>query len=153
MNVKGFSTTELADILSNIENIKKELENRKENENKFLFNVGDVIYTKNKNNDYFILYIKEIDINNNNVVVDELVLRYSSTFDMFEDEWYYYNDIKWTEYTKIENSEIFNSIEDIINVYNKQIDDLTIKTYKELKTQIDDLTIKTDKELKTLVKL
>lgn len=153
MNVKDFSTTELADILSNIENIKKELENRKENENKFLFNVGDVIYTKNKNNDYFILYIKEIDINNNNVVVDELVLRYSSTFDMFEDEWYYYNDIKWPEYTKIENSEIFNSIEDIINVYNKQIDDLTIKTYKELKTQIDDLTIKTDKELKTLVKL
>lgn len=136
MNVKDFSTETLEEIVASIDTIKKELKKRKENENNFLFNVGDVIFTKNNNNDYFLLHIKEIDINNNNVVVDELVLRNSSTFDMFEDEWYYYDETKWNEYTKIENSEMFDSIEDIIYVYDKQIDDLTIKTYKELKTLV-----------------
>ena len=107
MEVKDFSTETLEDIVANFETIKNELQKRKADNNNFSFNVGDVIFCKNNNNDYFVSQIKKVDINNNNVVVDELVLHNNGTFDMFEDEWYYYAT-NWKGYTKMRNNQIFN---------------------------------------------
>lgn len=136
MEVKDFSTETLEDIVGNYETIKNELKKRKENKKHFSFNVGDVIFCKNNVNDYFILQIKEVDINNNNVVVDELILRNNGTFDMYEDEWYYYDETNWKEYTKMRNNQIFNSVKEVINEYNKKIDLIEETTYKELKKLI-----------------
>lgn len=136
MEVKDFSTETLEDIVANYETIKNELKKRKADNNNFSFNVGDVIFCKNNNNDYFVSQIKKVDINNNNVVVDELVLHNNGTFNMFEDEWYYYYATNWKKYTKMRNNQIFNSLKEVINEYNKKIDFFEETTYKELKTLI-----------------
>lgn len=136
MEVKDFSTETLEDIVANFETIKNELKKRKANKNNFSFNVGDVIFCKNNNNEYFVLQIKEVDINNNNVVVDEFILRNNGTFDMFEDEWYYYDETNWKEYTKMRNNKIFNSLKEVIYEYNKKFDLLEETHYKELKKLI-----------------
>ena len=86
MEVKDFSTETLEDIVANYETFKNELKKRKTNKNNFSFNVGDVIFHKTNNNDYFVLQIKKVDINNNIVVIDKLVLYSNGMFNMFEDK-------------------------------------------------------------------
>lgn len=136
MELRDFSTETLEDIVANYETIKNELKKRKANNNNFSFNVDDVIFSKNNNNDYFVLQIKEVNINYDNVVVDEFILRNGGTFDMFEDEWYDIEETNWKEYTKMRNNQIFNSLKEVINEYNKKIDFIEATTYKELKTLI-----------------
>lgn len=136
MELRDFSTKTLEDIVANYETIKNELKKRKANNNNFSFNVDDVIFSKNNNNDYFVLQIKEVNINDDNVVVDELILRNNGIFDMFEDEWYDIEETNWKEYTKMRNNKIFNSLKEVINEYNKKIDFIEATTYKELKTLI-----------------
>ena len=136
MEVKHFGTKTLEYIVANFETIKNELKKRKADNNIFSFNVGDVIFRKNNNNDYFVLQIKEVDINDDKVVVDELVCRHSGIFNMIEDEWYDIDETNWKEYTKMINNKIFNSLKEVINEYNKKNDFIQKTTYKELKKLI-----------------
>ena len=135
MELRDFSTETLEDIVANYETIKNELKKRKA-DNNFSFNVSDVIFRKNNNNDYFVLQIKEVDINDDKVVVDELVCRNSGLFNILEDEWYDIEETNWKEYTKMRNNKIFNSLKEVINEYNKKIDFIKETTYKELKKLI-----------------
>lgn len=136
MEVKHFGTKTLEYIVENYETIKNELKKRKADNNIFSFNVGDIIFRKNNNNDYFVLQIKEVDIDDDKVVVDELVCRHSGIFNILEDEWYDIDETNWKEYTKMINNKIFNSLKEVINEYNKKIDFIQKTTYKELKKLI-----------------
>ena len=136
MEVKHFGTKTLEYIVANFETIKNELKKRKADNNIFSFNVGDIIFRKNNNNDYFVLQIKEVDIDDDKVVVDELVCRHSGIFNILEDEWYDIDETNWKEYTKMINNKIFNSLKEVINEYNKKIDFIQKTTYKELKKLI-----------------
>ena len=88
MNFSKYTTKELEFITSNVELLKKELEKRRIKElDDFPFKVGDVIHTKH-DNDNFLLKIKEIDKRNNNIVVDEIVIRDGGLFYACVDEWF-----------------------------------------------------------------
>ena len=94
MNFSKYTTKELEFITSNVELLKKELKKRHIKElNDFPFKVGDVIHTKH-DNDNFLLKIKEIDKRNNNIVVDEIIIRDCGLFDAYVDEFinYFKND-------------------------------------------------------------
>ena len=136
MNFSKYTTQELEFITSNVELLKKELEKRniKESDN-FPFKSGDVIHSK-EGNDNFLLKIKEIDKRFNKVVADEIVIRDSGLFDAYIDEWYDINTTEWHEYTKIEDSEIFENLFNIIDKYNDEIQQLEEDTYLKLKNEI-----------------
>lgn len=136
MNFDKYTTRELEFIASNVEFLKEELEKRyiKELDN-FHFKVGDVIHSKYDNYN-FLLKIKEIDTRNNNVVADEIVIRDNETFDAYVDEWYDIDTTKWHEYVKIEDSNIFENLLNIIYKYNDDLQQLDNDTYLKLKNEI-----------------
>lgn len=136
MDFNKYTTQELEFITSNIESLKKELEKRNIRElDNFLFNTGDVIHSR-RGNDNFLLKIKDIDKRNNNVVVDEIIIRDGGLFDAYVDEWYYIDTTYWNEYVKIEDSEIFENLLNIINKYNDDVQQLNDDTYLKLKNEI-----------------
>ena len=136
MNFSKYTTQELEFITSNVELLKQELEKRniKESDN-FPFKPGDVIHSKD-NDDNFLLKIKEIDKINDNVVVDEIAIRYYGSFDAYVDEWYDIDTTNWHEYVKIEDSEIFENILNIIDKYDDEVKQLKNDTYLKLKNEI-----------------
>ena len=130
MNFSKYTTKELEFITSNVELLKKELEKRHIKElNDFPFKVGDVIHTKH-DDDNFLLKIKEINKRNNNIVVDEIVIRDGV------DEWFDIDRTEWYKYTKIEDSEVFENLLNIINKYNDDVQQLNDDTYLILKNEI-----------------
>lgn len=136
MNFSKYTTQELEFITSNIELLKKELQKRniKESDD-FIFKTGDVIHSKD-NNDHFLLKIKEIDKRNNNVVADEIIIRDGGLFDFYVDEWYDIDTTDWHEYVKIEDSEIFENLLNIIDKYNDDVQQLNDDAYLKLKNEI-----------------
>lgn len=136
MNFSKYTTKELEFITSNVELLKKELEKRRIKElDDFPFKVGDVIHTKH-DNDNFLLKIKEIDKRNNNIVVDEIVIRDGGLFDAYVDEWFDIDHTEWYKYTKIEDSEVFENLLKIIDKYNNDLQQLDDDTYLKLKNEI-----------------
>lgn len=136
MNLSKYTTQELEFITSNVELLKKELEKRRVKElDDFSFKVGDVFHTKHENNNLF-LRIKEIVDKRNNIVADEIIIRDSITFDAYEDEWYDIDTTEWHEYTKIDDSEIFENLLNIIYKYNDDVQQLDNDTYLKLKNEI-----------------
>lgn len=142
MNFSKYTTKELEFITSNVELLKKELEKRHIKElNDFPFKVGDVIHTK-ANDGNFLLKIKGIDNRYNKViadkiaVVDEIVIRDDGTFDVYVDEYHDIDLTEWHEYVKIEDSEIFENILNIIDKYNNDLQQLDDDTYLKLKNEI-----------------
>lgn len=138
MNLSKYTTQELEFITSNIELLKKESEKRNIREsNNFPFNTGDVIHFHSKyNDDNFLLKIKEIDKRNNNVVVDEIFIKDDGDFDTYIDEWLDIDETEWHEYIKIEDSEIFENLLNIIDKYNDEVQQLNDDTYLKLKNEI-----------------
>lgn len=137
MNFSKYTTQELEFIISNFDNLKRELEKRniKESDN-FPFKSGDVILL-NTGCDNFMLKIKEIDkIRDNKVVADEFVIRDGGSFDLYVDEWCDIDTTEWNAYVKIEDSEIFENILKIINKYNDDLKQLEDDTYLKLKNEI-----------------
>lgn len=136
MNFSKYTTKELEFITSNVELLKKELKKRHIKElDDFPFKVGDVIHTKH-DNDNFLLKIKEIDKRNNNIVVDEIVIRDGGLFEAYVDEWFDIDRTEWHEYAKIEDSEIFENLLNIIDKYNNDLQQLDDDTYLKLKNEI-----------------
>ena len=136
MNFSKYTTQELEFIISNFDDLKSELEKRniKESDD-FPFKSGDVIHSK-QGNDNFLIKIKEIDKEHNNVVADEIVIRDGGLFDGYVDEWYDIDTTEWHEYTKIEDSEIFENLIKIIDKYNDEVQQLEDDTYLKLKNEI-----------------
>ena len=136
MNFSKYTTQELEFITSNVELLKKELEKRniKESDN-FIFKTGDVIHSKH-GNDNSILKIKKIDKRNDRVVVSEIVIRDDGRFNVYVEEWYSIEYTEWNEYVKIEDSEIFENLLNIIDKYNDDVQQLENNTYLKLKNEI-----------------
>lgn len=136
MNFSKYTTQELEFIISNFGDLKRELEKRyiKESDD-FIFKSGDVIHTKH-DNDNFLLKIKEIDKRHNNIVADEIVIRDGGLFDAYVDEWFDFDTTEWHEYVKIEDSEIFENLLNIIDKYNNEVQQLNDDTYLKLKNEI-----------------
>ena len=136
MNFSKYTTKELEFITSNVELLKKELKKRHIKElNDFPFKVGDVIHTKH-DDDNFLLKIKEINKRNNNIVVDEIVIRDGGLFEDYVDEWFDIDRTEWHEYVKIEDSEIFDNLIYLIDQYNDFIQRVNDDTYLKLKNEI-----------------
>lgn len=137
MNFSKYTTKELKFITSNVELLKKELEKRHIKElNDFPFKVGDVIHTKH-DDDNFLLKIKEIDKRNNNIVVDEIVIRDGGLFEAYVDEWFDIDRTEWNEYVKIEDSEIFENLSKIIDEYDNDLQQLNNDAFLKLKKEIE----------------
>lgn len=138
MNFSKYTTQELEFITSNVELLKKELEERyiKESDD-FPFKSGDVIVL-NTGGDNFILKIKEIDKRFNKIVADEIAIKdaVDGLFDTYVDEWYDIDTTEWNEYVKIEDSEIFENLLNIIDKYNDDVQQLENDTYLKLKNEI-----------------
>lgn len=136
MNFSKYTTQELEFITSNVELLKKELEERyiKESDN-FPFKSGDIIHSK-QGDDNFLLKIKKIDKIYDKVVVDEIVIRDNGFFDAYVDEWYDIEYTKWNEYVKIEDSEMFENLLNIIDKYNDEVQQLNDDVYLKLKNEI-----------------
>ena len=138
MNFSKYTTQELEFITSNVELLKKELEKRniKESDN-FPFKSGDVIHSKH-GNDNSILKIKKIDNDkrNDRVIVAEIVIRDDGRFNVYVEEWYSIEYTEWNEYVKIEDSEIFENLLNIIDKYNDDVQQLEDDTYLKLKNEI-----------------
>ena len=136
MNFSKYTTQELEFITSNVELLKKELEKRniKESDN-FPFKPGDVIHSKQCNYN-FILKINKIDKRNDTVVTDEIILRDDGTFDVYVEEWHSIEYTEWDVYLKIEDSEIFENLLNIIDKYNDEVQQLENDTYLKLKNEI-----------------
>ena len=136
MNFSKYTTQELEFITSNVELLKKELEERyiKESDN-FPFKNGDIIHSKQRDAN-IILKIKEIDKRNDTVVTDEIIIRDDGTFDGYVDEWYDIEYTEWNVYVKIEDSEIFENLLNIIDKYNDEVTQLENDTYLKLKNEI-----------------
>ena len=136
MNFSKYTTQELEFIISNFGDLKRELEKRniKESDD-FPFKIGNVIHSK-EGGDNFLLKIKEIDKRFNKVVADEIVIRDDVSFDAYVDEWYDIDVTEWNAYVKIEDSEIFENLLNIIDKYNDDVQQLENDTYLKLKNEI-----------------
>lgn len=136
MNFSKYTTQELEFITSNVELLKKELEKRNIKEsNDFIFKTDDIILL-NTGCDNFLLKIKEIDKRFDKAVVDEIIIRDDGTFDVYVDEWYDIEYTEWNDYVKIEDSEIFENILNIIDKYNDEMKQLNEFAYLRLKNEI-----------------
>lgn len=141
MNFNKYTTKELEFIISNFGDLKRELEKRNIIElDNFPFKSGDVIYSK-QDDDNFLLKIKEIDKRNDSVVVDEIVISGYGFFNTYVDEEYDINTTEWHKYVKIEDSEIFENILNIIDKYNDEVTQLKNDTYLKLKMKLHLMTI------------
>ena len=135
MNFSKYTTQELEFITSHVEFLKKELEKRYIKElDDFPFKVGDVIHTKH-DNDNFLLKIKEIYEGHGDIMVDEIVIRDGGLFEAYPDEWFDIDTTEWHEYTKIDDSEIFENLRNIIDKYDNDIQQLNNDTYQKLKNE------------------
>ena len=136
MNFNKYTTQELEFIISNFGDLKRELEKRyiKESDD-FIFKPGDVIHLK-QGNDNSILKIKKIDKRNDRIVVAEIVIRDDGRFNVYVEEWYSIEYTEWNEYVKIEDSEIFENLLNIIDKYNDDAQQLKDDTYLKLKNEI-----------------
>lgn len=133
MGFTKYTTKELEFITNNIELLKKELKKRQIKESdSFPFKVGDVVHTKN-NDDNFFIKIKVIDKINNNIIGDEIVINDGGEFDAYVDEWYDIDHTEWQEYVKIEDSKIFEKFLKIIDKYNNDVQQLNDDAYLKLK--------------------
>lgn len=136
MDFSKYTTQELEFITSNFESFKKELEKRNINESdNFLFKIGDVVHSKD-NDDNFLLKIKEIDKINNNIIVDEIIIRDGGEFESYVDEWHDFDNTEWYEFVKIEDSKIFENLLNIIDKYNDEVQQLNDDAYLKLKKEI-----------------
>lgn len=136
MNFCRYTTQELEFIISNFDDLKRELEKRNAKESgSFLFNTGDVIHLK-YSNDNFLIKIKKIDKRNNNIIVDEIIIRDGGLFDVYVDEWHDIDDPEWHDYVKIEDSKIFENLLTIIDKYNNEVQQLCDDAYLKLKNEI-----------------
>ena len=136
MSFTKYTTQELKFIVSNFEHLERELKKRqiKESDN-FPFKVGDVVHAKHDDDNFFIK-ITEIDKINNNIFYDEIVIRDGGLFDAYCSEWCNMDNIEWHKYVKIEESEIFENLLEIINKYNNAVQQLNDDTYLKLKNEI-----------------
>lgn len=134
MSFSNYTTRELEFIISNFDDLKRELEERNIKEsNDFPFKSGDVIRLKD-GNDNFIFKINKIDKRNNSVIADEIIIRYGGSFNSYVDEWF---DIdEFYNYVKIEDSEIFENLLNIIDKYDGEAQQLENDTYLKLKNEI-----------------
>ena len=136
MNFSKYTTQELEFIISNFGYLKRELEKRNIKESgDFIFKSGDVIHSK-EGNDNFLLKIKEINKRYNNIVADEIVIRDGGAVNYYIDEWYDISTIDWHEYVKIEDSGMFENLINIIDKYNDDIQQLKDDVYLKLKNEI-----------------
>lgn len=139
MDFSKYTTKELEFLILNIESLKKELKKRNTKIlDNFPFKSGDVIYSK-QNDFNLLLKIKEIDKRNNNIIVDEIIIRRGGSFNYYVDEWFNIDRInctEWHEYVKIEDSEIFENLLNIIDKYNDDVQSLENDTYLKLKNEI-----------------
>jgi hypothetical protein len=139
MNFTKYTTQELEFIISNFDDLKRELETRHVEElddfPNFTFEVGDIIHSK-YNNDNLLLKIKEIDIINNSVVADLIIIRDRGLFGAYVDEWYDIDNTDWSEYIKIEDSALFENLLKIMDKYNDDVQQLNDDTYLKLKNEI-----------------
>lgn len=136
MNLSKYTTQELEFIISNFDDLKRELKKRNiiESDN-FTFEIGDVIHSKD-GNDNFLLKIKEIDIINNSVITDKIVIRDRGLFGAYVDEWFDIDTTEWYEYTKIDDSEIFENLLKIIDKYNDDVQQLNDDVYLKFKKEL-----------------
>lgn len=136
MSFTKYTTQELEFIVSNFKHLERELKKRQIKElDSFPFKVGDVVHTKNDDDNFFIK-ITEIDKINNKIVADEIVIRGRGLFNAYVDGWYNVDNVEWHEYVKIEESEIFENLLKIINKYNDDIQQLNDDAYLKLKNEI-----------------
>ena len=136
MDFSKYTTKELEFITSNFEFLKKELEKRNIKEScDFIFKIGDVIHLK-RDNGNLLLKIKDIDKRNNNIIADEIIIRRGGLFNCYVDEWYDIDRAEWCEYVKIEDSEIFENLLNIIDKYDDEAQQLKNDTYLKLKNEI-----------------
>lgn len=137
MNFTKYTTKELEFIVSNFKHLEREFKKRQIKElDGFPFKVGDVVHTKDDNDDFFIK-IKEIVKNNNTIIGDEIVIRDGGEFDAYADEWYSVDNVEWYNYVKMENSEIFENLLKIIDKYNNDLQQLNDDAYLKLKNEIE----------------
>lgn len=135
MNFNKYTTRELECIISNFDDLKRELEKRNNKESdKFPFKTGDIIYSK-YNDDNFLFRINEINKRNNNIIADEIIIRDGGEFDSYVDEWFDIDEF-YNHYVKIEDSEIFNNLLNIIDKYNDEVNQLYNDTYLKIKNEI-----------------
>lgn len=136
MNFSKYTTRELESIISNFGDLKRELEKRRIKESDdFIFKIGDVIHTKWDDNN-LLLKIKEIDKRNNHVAAAEIVIREYGSFEAYDDEWFDIDRTEWHEYVKIEDSEIFENLLNIINKFDNDLKQLNDEAYLKLKNEI-----------------
>lgn len=136
MNFSKYTTQEIEFIISNFDDLKRELEKRniKESDN-FIFKIGDVIYRKCDSYN-LLLKIKKIDNSNNCVIADKIIIREYASFDVYVDNWFDIDRTEWHEYVKIEDSQIFENLLNIIDEYDNDLLQLNDYTYLRLKNQI-----------------
>lgn len=136
MNFSKYTTKELEFITSNIELLKKELKKRHIKElDDFPFKVGDVIHTKDRNSNYFIK-IKKVYEKDKQVYIDEIIISEDGTFDSDVNECYAIDNIEWFRYTKVEDSDLSDTLIKIIDKYNNDLQQLYDDTYLKLKNEI-----------------
>ena len=139
MSFSNYTTRELEFIISNFDDLKRELEERNIKEsNSFPFKIDDIIYSK-YDDDNFLLKIKNIDKENNSIIVDEIIIKDGGSFNYYVDVWFNIariNCTEWHEYVKIEDSEIFENLLNIIDKYNDEVQQLNDDAYLKLKNEI-----------------
>lgn len=136
MNFEKYSTQELELIASNVELLKKELQRRIKELKKFPFEVGDVIHQKNDSSNYFIR-INEIDKRNNEVSIDEIVIRKNGLFEVNDGERFGIDEAEWFRYAKIEDPTIFENLLNITNKYYDDVQRLNDDTCQKLKNEVE----------------
>lgn len=137
MKLEKYTTQELEFITSNVELLKRELQERHMKElDKFPFKVGDVIHTKDRNANYFIK-IKKFYEKDEQVDIDEIIIREDGEFDAEVNECYAIGDIEWFRYVKVNDSNIFDNLLNITNKYYDDVQQLNDDTYQKIKNEIE----------------
>ena len=137
MNFEKYTTQELEFITSNVLLLKKELQILRIKElDKFPFKVDDVIHQKYNNGTNFIK-IKKIDERNNQIYIDEIVIKHDTSFDLDVNECFSIYNIDWVRYDKVEDPDIFENLLKIINKYYDDVQQLHDDTYQKIKNEIE----------------
>ena len=139
MAFEKYKTDEIEFIIAHLPDLQRELEKRKNKE--FVgcfFKEGDTLYCTNHDGDKFFIKVKEISVPYNNVTYDEIVIRNEGYFDNFEDEWDDYN-LDWSEYKKLDDTSIFDKLNNAIKKYNDGVKNLENATFDNLKCLTENL--------------